>query len=92
MPGKKPPKTTHRFSQRALFFNIIQGLAHFHQDKFIRSVLIYLRHVPIEYCAIFFDQNFYISDDFTAMSLQFLLLDRCHFILSSMFRRCDGLF
>ena len=68
------------------FFDVIQGLAHFHQDKFIRNVLIYLRHIPTEYCTIFFDQTLHVSDDFTAMCLQFLLFEFCHFILSLMFR------
>ena len=71
-------------------FKFIQRLPYFDQDKFIRDILINVRHIPIEYRTIFFDQLFHIADDFLAMSLQFNLFNSRHFIHSVMFRERDA--
>jgi hypothetical protein len=61
-------------------FKIIKCLTHFQHDQLIRKSLIDIWHVPIEYFAIFFHQLFHVGDYLISVSVQFLLLDLCHFI------------
>ena len=52
-------------------FDMFQGSVDFCQDKFCRSVFLEFRRIQIEYCSIFFNQAFHVSDDIAAMSNQF---------------------
>jgi len=65
---------------------LAQRLAYFRQDEPVGCRLIDVRHIPIEYLAIFFHHFLHIGDYLSTMRFQFPLFDSGHFSVSAMCR------
>ena len=83
-PGKQEASDDRAVRTKSFLFYAVNGLANVVKYKLVSARLVDIRHIPVEYGAVFFHQAPDVTFEMVALRLKFLLLDSWHAVCISL--------